>query len=209
MSRALPPTLRVALDPATRRIDGGRVLIGGSPLRILRLTAAGAIAVEGLVAGDPVGRAPTRQWLARRLLDTGMAHPRPAAAEAPVTAVVIPARDRPAGLSSTLRALGSADVMVVDDGSSGPGTAAAATAAGAIVTRHDHPRGPAAARNTGWHSRDADVIAFLDADTVPSEGWIDGLLAHFADPAVGAVAPRIVATPPITGPRSRGERTRS
>jgi len=201
----------VVLDPATRRTDGGRVLIGGSPLLILRLTAAGAIAVEGLVAGDPVGQAPTRQWLARRLLDTGMAHPRPAAIPAPATAIVIPARDRPAGLSSTLRALGSAAVMVVDDGSSGPGTAAAATAAGAVVTRHDHPRGPAAARNTGWHSRDADVIAFLDADTVPPEGWIDALLAHFADPAVGAVAPRIVTTPPMAGPRwlAAYERVRS
>jgi mycofactocin system glycosyltransferase len=35
-------------------------------------------------------------------------------------------------------------------------------------------------------------VAFLDSDCVPRAGWLDGLLPHFADPAVGAVAPRIV-----------------
>ena len=35
-------------------------------------------------------------------------------------------------------------------------------------------------------------MAFLDSDCVPGPGWLDALLPHFADPAVGAVAPRIV-----------------
>jgi mycofactocin system glycosyltransferase len=197
--------LRLALDPDTRRIDGGRVLVGGSPLRILRLTAAGAVAVEGLVAGDSVGPAPTRQWLARRLLDSGLAQPRPPAvlAEAPRVAIVIPVRDRPAGLASTLAALAAttgdrrAPIVVVDDGSVGPGTADIARAAGARVVRHERHRGPAAARNSGWRSTDADVVAFVDADCVPSEGWLDALLPHFVDASVAAVAPRIAPAAPL------------
>jgi mycofactocin system glycosyltransferase len=37
------------------------------------------------------------------------------------------------------------------------------------------------------------LLAFVDSDCVPSAGWLAGLLPHFADPVVGAVAPRIVA----------------
>jgi mycofactocin glycosyltransferase len=219
LTRTLPATLRLVLDPGTRRTDEGRVLIGGSPLRIVRLTAAGAFAVDGLIAGDEVGQAPTRQRLARRLLDAGMAHPRPAAAPSLRVAIVIPARDRPAGLAATLAALrprpwtvdvergavtsgapvdgGSPPVIVVDDGSQGPGTAAEAHAGHAHVERHDRPRGPAAARNTGWQLSDADAIAFVDADCVPTDGWLAVLLEHFADPGVGAVAPRIVPAAPV------------
>jgi mycofactocin system glycosyltransferase len=194
------------MDPDTRRTDGGRVLIGGSPLRILRLTVAGAVAVEGLIAGEPVGEAPTRQWLARRLLDGGLAHPRPAPLRepAPRVEIVIPVRDRPAGLAATLAALATErhpPVVVVDDGSIGPGTADIARVAGARVLRHERSRGPAAARNTGWRSTDADVIAFVDADCVPADGWLDALLPHFVDPAVGAVAPRIVTSAPLGTPR--------
>ncbi len=189
-----------------RRTDDGRVLIGGSPLRILRLTAAGVTAIAGLVAGDPVGRAPTRQSLARRLLDGGLAHPRPPAGTAPSVAVVIPARDRPAGLAATLAALetrgvGGPPILVVDDGSAGPGTAAAARAGGAVVLRHPDGRGPAAARNTGWRASDAEIVAFVDADCVPPPGWLDVLLPHFADPAVGAVAPRVTADAAPGAPR--------
>jgi mycofactocin system glycosyltransferase len=213
LSRTLPPTLRLVLDPATRRTDEGRVLIGGSPLRVVRLTPAGAFAVDGLVAGDEVGQAPTRQHLARRLLDAGMAHPRPPAPPRLRVAIVIPVRDRPAGLAATLAALrprpwtvdvdraavtagtsidgGSPPVIVVDDGSRGPGTAAAALAGQAHVERHEQPLGPAAARNTGWQLSDAEVVAFIDADCVPAAGWLTDLLTHFADPDVGAVAPRI------------------
>lgn len=58
------------------------------------------------------------------------------------------------------------DVVVVDDGSS-DGTGAAATQAGAVVIRHDTPRGVGAAFGTALrHAIDtgADLIVSLDAD---------------------------------------------
>jgi mycofactocin system glycosyltransferase len=220
--------MRLVLDPAARRTDGGRVVIGGAPLRVLRLTAAGALALDALEGGAPVGEAPTSQWLARRLLDAGIAHPRPAPAAFQVS-VVIPVRDRPAGLATTLeavcgghgigveeaaggsgaaaagdaggvRASGGADVragvdevVVVDDGSDGEGTSLVASRAGATVLRHAEPHGPGAARNTGAKATDSEIIAFVDADCTPPPGWLDALLPHFSDEAVGAVAPRVVA----------------
>ena len=37
------------------------------------------------------------------------------------------------------------------------------------------------------------LVAFLDSDTCPRQGWLDALLPHFQDPRVALVAPRIVA----------------
>ena len=61
------------------------------------------------------------------------------------------------------------------------------------MLRHEHPRGPAAARNAGLAEATTPLVAFLDSDVLPTPGWLEPLLAHLADPAVGLVAPRIVA----------------
>lgn len=39
---------------------------------------------------------------------------------------------------------------------------------------------------------DADVLVFLNDDTEPPAGWLDGLLAPFSDPRVGIVGCRLV-----------------
>ena len=84
-------------------------------------------------------------------------------------------------------------MIVVDDGSADPAAVrSAADAAGAAVVRRPVNGGPAAARNTGLAAVTTPLVAFLDSDCVPGSGWLDALLPHFADPAVGAVAPRIV-----------------
>jgi Glycosyl transferase family 2 len=41
-------------------------------------------------------------------------------------------------------------------------------------------RGPAGARNTGWRAGDAEWVAFLDDDVVPSLGWLSDLQADLA-----------------------------
>ncbi|MBO0731867.1 MAG: mycofactocin biosynthesis glycosyltransferase MftF, partial [Acidimicrobiaceae bacterium] len=80
-----------------------------------------------------------------------------------------------------------APVIVVDDGSTRP------VEAGPTVVRRDRAGGPASARNDGARRAVTEMVAFVDADCVPSRGWLDALLPHFQDATVGAVAPRIVA----------------
>ena len=101
-------------------------------------------------------------------------------------------------------------VIVVDDGSADSAAVrAVAERAGAAVLRHPTPRGPAAARNAGLAAARTPLVAFLDSDVVPEPGWLEPLLARLADPAVGLVAPRIVALPPVTGWLGRYEAVRS
>jgi mycofactocin system glycosyltransferase len=192
------------LDPEVRRIDGGSVLVGGAPLRILRLTAAGSRFIDQLVKGDEVPQSDGAQRLVRRLLDAGMAHPRPGRStrgSGDVT-VVIPVKGGPGKLARTLDILDKdvAGVVVVDDGSTGEMVGRVARTSGATVLRHDHSRGPAAARNTGWRAAHTDLVAFVDAGCEPSSGWLETLIPHLDDPNVAAVAPRITTTVPATLP---------
>jgi mycofactocin glycosyltransferase len=227
---AAPAGLRLLPDPGTRFVAGGLVLVGGSPVRVLRLTPAGARQVRGWFSGAPVPGGEASRALARRLLDAGLAHPDvkpqpssrtdPSDSSAvnaplgrPTVTVVIPVRDRHAELARCLAGLradppagrapvsrsahgagGSAPVViVVDDASADPGAIAAIAAAhGARVIRRPVNGGPGAARNTGLAAASTELVAFLDSDCVPEPDWLDRLLPHFADPAVGAVAPRIV-----------------
>jgi mycofactocin system glycosyltransferase len=199
-----PAGLCLRPDPATRLLAGGTVLAGGSPVRVLRLTQAGARHVSGWLSGTPVPDNPRARALARRLLDAGIAYPVPGRAASDrgpgpgdVT-VVIPVRDRQAELGRCLAGLGHMPrVIVVDDCSADPAAIARAVAgSGARVLRRAVNGGPGAARNTGLAAADTPLVAFLDSDCVPGPGWLDALLPHFADPAVGAVAPRIVPDEP-------------
>lgn len=181
--------MKVVGDGGLRRLDGGRVLLGGSPLRLLRLTDAGARLVDRLLDGDAAPSSGPGVDLTARLLDAGMVHPVPdggAHTTADVT-VVIPVHDRDEGLRATIGALGhTGAVVVVDDGSTVP-------VAGAAI-RHDTTRGPAAARNAGLRLAATPLVAFVDADVVADPGWLAPLVAHFDDSRIGAVAPRIVST---------------
>jgi len=199
----VPAGLRLRADPGNRMLAGGTLLVGGSPARLLRLTAPGARQVVGWWSGTPVPDQSAARALARRLLDAGIAHPDPASLQAVGLAadvgawdvtVVIPVRDRHAELARCLAGLGGTPrVIVVDDCSGDPAAITAiAGRAGARVLRRAVNGGPGAARNTGLQAANTPLVAFLDSDCVPGPGWLDQLLPHFADPAVGAVAPRIV-----------------
>jgi len=209
-----PPGWGLTLDGGLRRTDGGRALIGGYPVRILRLSPIGARTVDAWAAGAPVGAGPAAGRLARRLVDAGMAHPRPPAVGGPgahpTVSLVVPTRDRPDGLARLLNtALGQGfrgprppgsgrpvpdEVIVVDDGSAEPvAVAAVAARFGARLLRHERPLGPAAARNQGWLAAGSELIAFLDDDCRCPEGagWLGALTALFQDPSVALVAPRV------------------
>ena len=209
-----PPGWGLTLDGGLRRADDGRVLIGGYPVRILRLSPAGARTVEAWATGAPVGAAPAAGRLARRLVGAGMAHPRPPAVTGPepqpTLSLVVPTRDRPQALVRLLNtALGQGfggprnpgsgwpvpdEVIVVDDGSADPAAVAAVSIRfGARLLRHEHSLGPAAARNRGWLAAGSELIAFLDDDCrcPDGTGWLEALAPLFQDPSVALAAPRV------------------
>ena len=192
---ALPAGFGVVMDPGAKQLDSG-TLFGGAPARVLRLSRAGRAALAELRAGPVRSAAAGR--LARKLTDAGLAHPRPPGlASRPDVTVLIPVRDRAVLLDRCLSALGRGyPVVVVDDGSQDPGAVAGVAAAhGAAVVRRPVNGGPGAARNTGLLGVTTELVAFLDSDCVPERGWIERLAAHLADPAVAAVAARMVAAP--------------
>jgi mycofactocin glycosyltransferase len=204
----MPPGIAIDIDPDTRQIVGD-VLFGGSPARVLRLNTVGVRALAELRAG-PVASA-AGAALARRLTDTGLAHPRPGRAPSTVeVTIAVPVRDRAAELDRCLAATGTRDpVLVVDDGSADPAAVAAVCAArGARLVRRSVNGGPGPARNTALRMIGTEFVAFLDSDCVPPPAWTTALAGHFADPLVAAVAPRVVGTPPRPGgcPLDLGER---
>ncbi|MEM9463840.1 MAG: mycofactocin biosynthesis glycosyltransferase MftF [Actinomycetota bacterium] len=188
-----PAGLNLVAAAGLRVEDDGCVLIGGSPPRLVRLSPAGAARVERWLAGVPVGPGTPERQLARRLLDAGLVHPRPSARADGSVTVVMPARDEPAIGPAVARIAGGSPAIVVDDASTEP----VAPAAGVEILRRSTPGGPGVARNDGVRravDAGASFVAFIDADVDPPPGWIDRLAAHFADPAVAAVAPRVRPT---------------
>ncbi len=205
----LPDGFGVRVDPRVRQYSDGCVLIGGSPTRMLKLapTAAAMIGDGFLEVTDSQSAS-----VARKLLDSGVANPRPMSIPSPrdVT-VVVPLKNNAAGLARLLPALHGLNVIVVDDGSDVPVTPPPMEwrVGGVTIVRHDVSRGPAAARNTGLARATTDFVAFLDSDVVPRKGWLEVMLGHFSDPAVALVAPRIVALEPEGGALARYEHARS
>ncbi len=189
----------MALAPDVRVLSGGRLLVGGTPLRAISLTPLGSRVVGGWVRPGPVGVGSGRQDLARRLLDAGMLAPHPGAAAAATDELtfIVPVRDRPEQLERCLRALVRAvpesRVIVVDDGSVVPVRACTAQEGRVRIIRHPRARGAAAARNTGLSACSTTFVGFVDSDVVLPEAAPSRLLAHLTDPALAAVAPRVRA----------------
>jgi mycofactocin system glycosyltransferase len=198
-------TRRYVLDASTRlvgevTVDGESTVIGGSPLRLFRLTAAGRQVFDAIAAGEAV----PRSSLGERLLDAGAIHPHPPPradgrhrfGEADVTVVVPTHETEPARLYDILRhCLDCAGVMFVDDGSGTP----LSGVRGATLLRLRHNSGPAAARNAGARAAETAIVAFVDTDVDLHAGWLGGLLWHFDDPHVGYVAPRVASGPAVGG----------
>jgi glucosyl-3-phosphoglycerate synthase len=118
-------------------------------------------------------------------------------------AAVLPAREVAGTIATVLRravlplrAAGIVDEILVVDAGSADGTAAAARAEGVRVAQQDallSRFGPALGKGDAmWralHATTADVVAFVDADTVdPSPGLLAGLLGPLlGDPGVALV----------------------
>jgi len=217
-ARPLPPGTRLRADPSLRRRDAGRLLIGGSPLRFVRITGAGAAIVTSWLAGEPVADSAGSSKLARRLIDAGMLHPEPPPVSAdplPELTVVIPVKDDPTGLATTLDGLPDVEVIVVDDGSQDPVRVEAVVRSGGSgarckrrVVRRDAAGGPGLARQCGLTLVSTALVAFIDAGVETTSTTLVDLGRWFADPEIVAVGPR-VASVPGTDRLSRYEQRRS
>ncbi|TYL44847.1 mycofactocin system glycosyltransferase [Nocardioides sp. BGMRC 2183] len=187
----LPAGFRVRLRDDLVRADRGRVLIGGSPARVVRLTeSAVELLADGTLTVDGPGTAP----LARRLLEGNLAEP--ILDDTPVSmaslTVVVPVRDRPVQLDRCLAALVPLRVIVVDDASLAPDAVAD------VVRRHGADLialpanlGPAGARNAGLAAVTTPLVAFVDSDVTVEPTALRDLARHFTDPRVAMVGPRV------------------
>jgi len=195
VSTPFPAGLGLTPDRDLRVLAGARALSGGSPLSLVRMRPRAAAMVRGWLGGEPVADRRPDRAVARRLVSRGILHPRPPepAYPAPLT-VVVPVRDRREQLSRLLASLGDVPCIVVDDCSSNPAEIEKVVRdAGAEYLRLDEHSGPAAARNAGLAKTNSPLVAFIDSDCTVPAGWLDPLRAHFGDPRVGLVAPRVVA----------------
>jgi len=77
------------------------------------------------------------------------------------------------------------EVIVVDDGSMDD-TSEIASRFGVKVLRQKNA-GPASARNTAAHFALGDILAFTDADCVPTSDWLSKISAPFQDPQIVGV----------------------
>ena len=99
--------------------------------------------------------------------------------------MVVATHDRPALIAALLDSLARQtlarerfEVVVVDDASPEPVRPGDGLDGLRVrVVRHDEPRGPAAARNTGWRAAAAPLIAFTDDDCAAAPGWLEAYLA--------------------------------
>jgi mycofactocin glycosyltransferase len=201
----------VELDPGARLHSGpaGALLVGGQPLRVLRLNPAGARVVARWRAGGGTPTGPAETALAARLHACGLAVVRSDTspfAVADVT-VVVPVRDRADALDRCLAGIGDdVTVLVVDDGSADPAALAEVAAEhGARVLARPVNGGPAAARNTGLRAVTTPLVAFVDSDCVLPPRWLEDLLPVLAD-GTAVVGPRVVGVGG-PGPLARFERT--
>ncbi len=187
------------LDPSYRRPRRGSVVVGGSPLRLFRLSPAGVVVAEALERGDPLPAGHDR--LTSRLVDAGAVHPvAVACAVGPGDGPTGPVTDHVTAVVPAYRQSASNDAVwpgavpdvactvVVDDASPQPLQVHGVRVG---VIRLEHNRGPGGARNAGLATVTTPFVAFVDTDVTTSSGWLQPLLAHFADPRVALVAPRV------------------
>jgi O-antigen biosynthesis protein len=124
----------------------------------------------------------------------------------PTCSVVICTRDRPAELDRCLSAIRkieypSFEVLVVDNA---PSEVTAREVAECWAARYviEPQKGLSYARNRGAHESTSNVIAYLDDDAVPEPQWLSAIASEFEDPAVMAVAGRIIPLEPCAAEMS-------
>jgi len=97
------------------------------------------------------------------------------------------------------------EIILVDNGSSDETQAQLKSAANTAwghaqlrYIRHEQNIGFNAASNAGAQASSGSILVFLNNDTVPQNGWIEGLLAALQLPKVGIVGPKLLFPETLT-----------
>ncbi len=104
------------------------------------------------------------------------------------TTVIVVAYQSGEALTRCLDSLGGADVIVVNNGERGPEVEAAAKRVRVIDSEND---GFGAGCNRGAEAAGADVLVFLNPDTVAQPGAVDALAHRLEDESIGIVQARL------------------
>ena len=193
MTSGLPLGWTVQLHDDTVVLGDGAVLVGGSPLGVVRLRGSAAHTLASdrrLTVADEVTRVVAERLLATNLALPDVDHlPQPDGTD---LTVVIPVRDRATQLDRCLASLNGIACLVVDDASHDPdAVAAVARRHGARVLQLKVNGGPAAARNAGLSVVGTPYVAFVDSDVQVSAVALLRLARHLSDPKVVLVGPRV------------------
>ncbi len=110
------------------------------------------------------------------------------------TSVLMPAYEAEATLreaveSALAQTVGDLELLVIDDASRIPVRDVLAGIADPRlrIIRRSHNGGPGAARNTGLRHARAPLVSQLDADDMWEPDYLEHVLPHFEDPAIGLV----------------------
>lgn len=121
----------------------------------------------------------------------------------PSVSVVIPVLNGAGTIGDTLSGLMNqmecpceSEILVVDNGSSDDTSAVVKNFP--VTHLYELKRGPSAARNRGLHAARGEVVAYLDADTLPTRRWLTEIVKPFRDPEVLLVAGRLMGYRPET-----------
>lgn len=114
--------------------------------------------------------------------------------------IIIPTHNRCDLLRACLQAVtahapAGSEIIVVDDASPGAAASAIAATFGVRAVRLDRQSGFAIAANTGIRASRGDIVEMLNDDTEVQPGWADTALPWFDNPAIGSVAPLVLAWP--------------
>ena len=94
-----------------------------------------------------------------------------------------------AGAAEVVAQLRAGDeLLIVVDHAEDVRARAEAELTGCRVLANTHGQGLSGARNSGVDAARGEVVAFLDDDALPGEGWLESLRHRFADPSVTGIA---------------------
>jgi len=190
----------LAKNVSLRSDADGFLLISKAPIKILRLNKSlynllAHISEGGELADFPTKHPQETMQVLLKLAARGYLRLEntPTLTEFPFVSVIIPVRDQPDDLLDCLKALEKVrypgdkfEIIVVDDGSREKLEKVVPSTETKII-RNEKSKGAAACRNIGAEAAKGDILAFIDADCLATESWLEELVPFIQQAGAGGV----------------------